>query len=243
MSAHFFISDAHLAGTGRLAEHRLEKFLEHIKGKADSLYILGDLFEFWFEFRAVMPKSGLKILTRLADLRRSSTKVFLFRGNHDLWFGKALQQEVGVEGFFDELDTVIDGLRVYLAHGDRIDQGVVSRFFRALMGNRFNAFLFSLLHPDIGVVLARRVASFSRTLMLRRQVTKIVQERLAEFARREIEQGFDIVMLGHTHLPEIKRFDKGVYVNVGDWLSSFTYGVIRDGKVSLEQWQNKEEPV
>ncbi len=245
MSGHYFISDVHLGRTkakavnpGGISKNQLADFLEHLRGKADSLYILGDLFEFWFEFREVMPKAGWEILTRLTELYRSGTKLFLFRGNHDVWFKGTVERTLGVKEVYDELATVIDGLRVYLAHGDQLDKSFISQAFRILMHNRFNAGLFSLIHPDIGVALARRVAGISRSLMIRRGVVKLVQERLADFAQRKIAEGFDVVIFGHTHIPEIRRFGQGVYLNLGDWLKSCSYGIIKDGKVSLEEWRS-----
>jgi UDP-2,3-diacylglucosamine hydrolase len=234
LSAHYFISDAHI-GTGLTdAERRLGRFLDSIRGRADSLYVLGDLFEFWFEYRRAIPKHGFRILSQLAELRRRGTGLFYLKGNHDFWFKDFLKRELGTEAA-DELDSRIDGRRVYLAHGDVLDRGFVPRASRTLMRSRLNGMFYSLVHPDLGIGLAQRVASKSRGLGAKLYLT----EAMARFARGKIQAGFDIVIMGHSHVPEQRRFGGGVYVNVGDWMSNFTYGVIADGVPSLCVFEEK----
>jgi len=232
LSAHYFISDAHL-GTGFLsAEQRLLQFLETIQGKADTLYILGDLFEFWFEYQRVVPKHGVRVLGRLADLRRAGTRVVYLRGNHDFWLKGFLEQELGVAAAGDELLTTIDGRQVYLAHGDAVDTGLVPRLFRRLVRSRLNGMFYSFIHPDIGMGLARWVARQSRDLGAK----LYLEAALARFATRMIAAGVEIVILGHSHVPEERLIGNGVYLNIGDWISHFTYGVIRDGIPRLERF-------
>lgn len=228
------MSDVHLGMGTPLAEMRFGDFLLSIKDRAKGLYVLGDLFEFWFEYRRVVPKIGFEILARMRDLAESGTKIFLFRGNHDIWFKGWLEHGLKVEGVFDEQEMVIDGLRVYLAHGDALDRGFVPRLFRSLMRSPINGFLFSCLHPDIGISLARRIAIRSRRGMEERGAAQKVQAAMVEFAREKIAGGYDVVMLGHSHIPEMSRIGSGVYINTGDWMKSFTYGMIREGKATLE---------
>ncbi len=231
---HYFISDTHIGAGNLNAERRLEDFITRLTGKAAALYILGDLFEFWFDFRRVVPKVNVGVLGALYQLRRCGTKIFLLRGNHDIWFNGWLERELGLEGVFDELTIAIDGLNVYLAHGDALDKSFVSRFFRRLMRSRFNARLFSSLHPDLGVGLAHRIAAKSRLAMRQRGTAAAVQAQLAEFARRKIAEGFDVVMLGHSHIPEALSLERGLYINTGDWINHFTYGLIKEGRATLE---------
>ncbi|MEO0079899.1 MAG: UDP-2,3-diacylglucosamine diphosphatase [candidate division WOR-3 bacterium] len=234
MSARYFISDAHIGAGFSGAEQRLNRFLEAIQGRADGLYILGDLFEFWFEYQRVVPRHGLRILGRLADLHQSGTKVVFLRGNHDYWLGYFLKREFGMIVAGDELAETVDGHRVYLTHGDGIDRGVVARLFRRLVRSRLNSSLYSLLHPDIGIGLARWVAGRSRELGAK----LYLQEAMARFAERKIiKEGFEIVIMGHSHLPEERIFGNGRYLNIGDWVKNFTYGLIQDGRVSLERFR------
>jgi UDP-2,3-diacylglucosamine hydrolase len=232
LSAHYFVSDAHIGGSSPEAEQRLYRFFESIRGEANSLYILGDLFEFWFEYGNSIPKRGFRALAELAELSRTGTHIGYLKGNHDFWFKDFWQRELGAEAA-DELDVKLDGKRVYLAHGDSLDRALVPRVFRTLMRSRFNGWLFSLLHPDIGIGLAHAVASISRAGTHKPGIV----EDMAEFARGKLESGFDVVILAHSHVPEFRGMGGGTYMNIGDWLTRFTYGVIRDGAPSLERFE------
>jgi len=234
LSEHYFVSDAHIGGGSPDAEQRLFRFLESIRGRAESLYILGDLFEFWFEYGRAIPKLGFRALAELAELRRTGTRIGYLKGNHDFWFKDFWRRELGAEAA-DELDLTLDGKRVFLAHGDRLDRGFVPRFFRALMRNRLNGWLYSLLHPDLGIGLAQAVARTSRVESTKPSLV----EDMARFAGSRLAAGFDIVILGHSHVPEVRQLGNGVYLNVGDWLTHFTYGVIRDGVPSLEVFDGR----
>jgi UDP-2,3-diacylglucosamine hydrolase len=161
LSAHYFVSDAHIGGGNPDAEQRLFRFLESIRGKAESLYILGDLFEFWFEYSRAIPKSGFRALAELSELSRTGTRIGYLKGNHDFWFKDFWRRELGAEAA-DELDITFDGKRVFLAHGDGLDRALVPQFFRVLMRSRLDGWLYSLLHPDVGIGLALAVARASR---------------------------------------------------------------------------------
>lgn len=236
MSAHYFISDGHVGAGFPESERQLVAFLEQIRGSADSLFILGDLFEFWFEYQRAIPRHGFQVMTRLAELKQAGTRIVYLQGNHDFWFSSFLERELGVETPGDELVTEIDGRRSYLAHGDGLDRGFVPRTFRRLMRSRMNGALYSLIHPDIGIRLAQWVAGRSRELGAK----FYLREDMARFAAAKTEQGFDIVMLGHSHVPELRQFPAGVYVNVGDWVRSFSYGMIRDGVAALKFFSGKD---
>ncbi len=231
MSAHYFVSDAHIGARPGQSEARLLSFLETIRGAAESLYLLGDMFEFWFEYRHVIPKQGLRLLSLLAELRRQGTAIGYLKGNHDFRFEDFLARQLGTEAA-DELDATIDGRRVYLAHGDALDCGLVPRLFRGLMRSRLNRALYSLLHPDLGIGLAYRVALLSRDLGAK----PYLQEAMARFASEKLDAGFDIVIMGHSHVPEMRELGPGVYVNIGDWVRNFTYGRMEDGRVTLERF-------
>lgn len=242
MSVHYFISDVHLGIGNAGAEERFQQFLLSIRDRAEALYILGDLFDFWFEYRRVVPRISLEVLTRLARLAETGTRVYLLRGNHDVWFKGWLERGLKLEGVFDELVVRIGDRRCYLTHGDALDRGFVPRIFRGLMRRGCAAALFSLLHPDLGIGLARRVAGFSRQRMEQRGDAVRVQRVLRDFARRKVAEGYQLVILGHSHIPEFVRFNgSGVYINTGDWLRNFTYAVLGEGEPELRRFPAVEE--
>lgn len=231
MSRHYFISDAHLgAGTGN-TEQKLFRFLDSLCGRADSLYILGDLFEFWIEYGRAIPKAGFRALSLLDELHRSGTTIGYLKGNHDFWFKDFLWREFGARAE-DELDITLDGKRLYLAHGDALDKGFVPRFFRRLVRNPVNGFLYSLLHPDLGIGLAQRVAERSRQLTAK----PYLLQAMTAFAETKLATGFDAVVLGHSHAPLLRRLGNGVYLNTGDWIVHSSYGLLCDGQFQLMEF-------
>ncbi len=229
MSAHYFVSDAHLGAAPAGAEKKLVAFLRSIRGQADSLYILGDLFDFWFEYGRAIPKHGFRVLAGLARLRETGTRIVYIAGNHDIRFTDFFRRELDIETAPALVET-IDGLRVFMRHGDEVDRRPVSLLFRRLMKSRLNNFLYSFVHPDIGIGFAAWVARRSRA----RGHDESLRTAMHEYARHRLADGHDVVMLGHVHYPELRKFPEGVYLNTGDWLDSFSYGVIRDGTVALE---------
>ncbi|MFO7651973.1 MAG: UDP-2,3-diacylglucosamine diphosphatase [bacterium] len=233
MSAHYFISDAHVGAGMPEAERRLVRFIDTIAGRADSLCILGDLFEFWFEYGRVIPKRGFAVLAALSNLARSGTRLVWLKGNHDFWFGDFIERELGGACAADRLDERIDGRRVFACHGDALDRGLVTWFFRSLMRSRFNAQLYSFLHPDLGVALAESVARRSRG----HEAGPELRRRLRDDALARLDSGYDLVLMGHTHEPEMVERGERAYINTGDWLTHFSYCVVRDGRPSLERFE------
>lgn len=231
MSAHYFVADAHLGAGAAESEQTLLCFLESIRGKADSLHVLGDLFDFWFEYHRAIPKHGVMVLAELSRLRHSGTRVVYLAGNHDFRVGELLRREVEVAPGRD-LEQTIDGLRVWMSHGDWLDERPESVLFRGLGRTRAATWLYSLLHPDIGVGLAAWVAGRSRD----REPNEALKAKMAEFAEQQLGKGYDLVVLAHSHLPDLRRFGTGTYLNAGSWLQYSAYGVIRHGTVALERF-------
>jgi UDP-2,3-diacylglucosamine hydrolase len=229
LSAHYFVADAHLGAAPAASEERFARFLESIRGRADTLVIVGDLFDFWFEYGRAIPKHGFRVLVQLSELRRTGTRVIYLTGNHDIRFRGFFRETLGIETgtVFDE---TVDGLRVYARHGDETDTRPVSRLFRGLMRSRLNNFLYSFVHPDLGIGFAGWVAGRSRA----RKKDETLRNVMLDYARARMADGHDLVVLAHLHLPELVETPEGTYLNCGDWLTHFSCGVIRDGRPGLE---------
>jgi len=203
-----------------------------VRHDGDRLIILGDLFDFWFEYGSAIPKTGFRVLLELARLRESGTRIVYLSGNHDLRFRGFFCRELGIETA-PELDETIDGKRVWMKHGEEIDRRWLSVFFRRLMRSRFNNFLYSFVHPDVGIGFANWVAARSRA----RGHDPGLKHEMRESAQEKLRAGADVAVMAHVHIPELRRTDCGVYVNTGDWLRHFSYAVIRDGVVTLEYFE------
>ena len=231
MSEHYFISDAHLGAAPVESEAKLVRFLAGLEGRADTLWILGDLFDFWFEYRWTIPKHGFRVLTALGRLRQAGTTITCLAGNHDLRMAGFFERALGVETAA-RVRVTLDGRRVLMRHGHEIDRRTIPRFFRLLMNSRLNNALYRLIHPDLGIALAGWVARRSR---YRPPDTRLAG-RMRGYARKCLEQGNDMVIFGHLHRPELVEFPEGSYLNTGDWLGNYSYGVLRDGVLSLEKF-------
>lgn len=221
---YYFISDGHFRATveddARIV--LLLDFFEKIKKGGRSLYLLGDIFEFGFEYRRAIPKGLFRVLSGLHGLVRSGVRVTFIRGNHDLWLGDFLE-ELGIEVRDSPVMVTLDGKRLYLGHGDEADTSPIHRLSQKIFRSRFNIFLFSLLHPNPGIKLAESLA------LANRKRGKNKEPILAGYARQKIGQGYDIVVLGHTHTPALEPVGSGWYMNVGDWVTNFSYGLLDKG--------------
>jgi len=245
MTELYFISDVHLAARLSEAEkkkqRRLLSFLEHIEGRAHTLYILGDLFDFWFEWYHVIPRYWFPVIHRLRRLIESGTPVFLIPGNHDFAAGSYLKNEVGISCVEESYRFTAGEKRFFLAHGDglaRSDRGY--RILKRIVRSSLAGFLFRTFIPaDLGMQLAKWISRSSREF---RQIDRSAwNEEYFAFAREKFAEGYDHVLLGHLHLPVEREVNGKKYINCGDWLSHFSYARF-DGRVlGLHSWSRDNE--
>lgn len=237
-SAIYFLSDAHL-GTGpaeaeRLKKANLAELFGRIKADRAGLYILGDLFDFWFEYRTVVQTAHVDIISMLKELRAAGIRVTYLAGNHDFWAGRFFTDELGIRVVKNQLELTLDGKRFFLAHGDGLETGdwAYKYLLKPVLRNPLSVWLYSLVHPDLGISFARWFSLVSRTHTDRQALRAGDPLRVAAagFAGR----GYDYVVLGHNHQPELTPIGTGVYLNLGDFFSHFTYGVYRDGVLTIE---------
>jgi len=237
----YFISDAHLGSNSpekeKLKEKRLLDFLERIKDDCQALYILGDLFEFWFEYKNAIPKEHFPVLMKLKEFSDSGIPVTYLVGNHDFWLGDFLSEQIGIKIVKKPISVEQQRKRIYLIHGDGLAKKDIGyRILKKILRNRVNIWLYRLLPPDFGIPLAKKVASFSRDKTQARN--KEFLRDYEEFAEEKIKQGYDAVIIGHTHQPCFEELDKGVYINLGDWFEHFTYGKLTQGKFCLLEYES-----
>jgi UDP-2,3-diacylglucosamine hydrolase len=217
-------------------EERLTAFLQHIAGHAEVLYVVGDLFDFWFEYRHAVPAHHHRILHQLAQLIRGGTRVVYLAGNHDFWLGDFFVREVGMQVSGEPLTVEHQGLKLFIAHGDGMatkDKGY--RLLKKILRHPFNIRLYRLIHPDIGIPLAR-LASVSSRAYTDQRVLELVQE-YEKAAAELLSRGYDAVVLGHSHYPVVRRLDGKTYLNIGDWITHFTYGSLHRGQLELHTWK------
>jgi len=231
-----FFSDAHL-GLGepdedRRKEERIIRFLRTVASKAEHLFIVGDLFDYWFEYKTVIPKGHIRLLGALAELRDQGVGITYLAGNHDFWLRSFFPTELGIEICLDPIERIIYGKRFLIHHGDGLlknDTGY--RILKKVLRSKVNIFLFSLLHPDLTGWLARWSSRTSRA-----HTGKKTYEGndMVEFARQKLGDGIDVVVMGHNHQSHISSMNGGTYVNLGDWIDENTYAVFNGKDIRLK---------
>ena len=237
----YVISDVHLGHAPESVERTLLTFLRSLPGRAGSLLINGDLFEFWFEWRSVVPRSGVRVLAALMDLRDAGVPMTMLAGNHDCWGGDVLR-EAGVEFLVGALKGDVGGWRAHVEHGDGLrdkeDRGY--RLLRRVLRNRLAIRAFGrILHPDFASRLAMGSSQTSRNYAPRDEGRGL---RTVAAGVLEADSSIELVVYGHSHVAALDRTPHGgVYANAGSWLDAPTYLVITPERIALRSWDGSAE--
>ena len=233
----YIFSDAHLgSGAPQLEEKKVAKIrelFEKVQADGDRLVILGDLFDFWFEYKHVVPKDHHRVLFMLTELTEAGIAVDYVSGNHDFWMGDFFAESIGVSLHRDVLELEYGAKRLHLTHGDGLapaDRGY--RVLKRILRNPVNVWLYRKLPPDWAIPLAKKVSGSSRQYTARRDHT--FARDYEAYARRKLAEGFDIVAIGHLHIPVYESWNSGVYVNTGDFINHFSYARLGEGVLTLE---------
>ena len=234
----YFFSDVHLGLGSREDERKKElhlvRFLDAVRIDAREIFIVGDLFDYWFEYQSVVPKGYVRLLGKLAVLTDSGVGVSYLAGNHDFWMKNYLSDELGISLFAEPVERVIDGRKFYIHHGDGLlknDTGY--RILKRILRNRLNISLFSLVHPDVTSGIARWSSRKSRAYTGKREYEG---NDMVEFAEKKIREGYDYVIMGHNHVSQVHRIGEGVYINLGEWITERSYAVFDGKKLTLKRW-------
>jgi UDP-2,3-diacylglucosamine hydrolase len=226
-----FISDIHLGlldeDTERQREKKVVEFLKEAKEVSDELYIIGDLFDYWFEYKRVMQKGFIRTLAALADYADNGNQIHYFIGNHDFMHRDFFEKEIGAKLYHDPIDVVLNDKRFFIGHGDGLvknDYGYI--FLKSILRNKFFQKLYSFVHPNLGISIASSSSKTSRKYTAKKNYGTI--DGLLETAKEKIDEGFDYVLLGHSHSRENLNYNNGTYINLGTWLDKPCYGKFVD---------------
>ena len=234
----YFSSDNHLGAPTPAEslprEKIFVKWLDSIKHDAEVIFLLGDLFDFWFEYRTVVPKGFVRVLGKLAELRDSGIQIHFFVGNHDLWMHDYFEKELNIPVYHDPKEFVFNNKHFFIGHGDGKGPGDKGyKRMKKVFINPFSKWLFRWLHPDIGVRVAQHLSVKNKLISGDEDKEFLGEEKewLAQYSKRKLEsKHFDYFVFGHRHLPmEIKVGENSTYFNLGDWINHYTYGVF-DGE-------------
>ena len=233
----YFASDFHLGSPShsesRKREDRIIRWLNAIEDNCSELFLMGDIFDFWFEYREVVPKGFVRLQGKLGMMSDAGIKIYFFKGNHDMWVNDYFTKEMGIEIISDELVMERAGKRFYLHHGDGLGPGDQKyKLLRKIFRNPVCQWLFSIIPPSIGLGIANWWSGSSRLANSTEEVFNGVEnEWLAVYAKEQLQKShFDYFIFGHRHLPlDIQLTDKSRYVNIGEWINFNSYAVF-DGK-------------
>jgi UDP-2,3-diacylglucosamine hydrolase len=245
----YFASDFHLgvpnAASSLEREKRIIRWLDSIKGDAEELWLLGDLFDFWFEYKHVIPKGYIRFLGKLAEISDSGIPIFVFTGNHDMWIFDYLPKEIGITLYRKPVTREWNNKKLYIGHGDGLGPGDHGyKFIKKVFANPLCQFLFKWIHPDIGIGIANFFSGRSR--LANDDYDKVYlgddKEWLAIYAREVLEkEHFDYFIFGHRHLPiDIQVGEHSRYINLGEWIKYNSYAVFDGEKLELKRFEAKD---
>lgn len=241
----YFVSDIHLGIDTVLPSRDREKlliqWLDDISRDAAQIFLLGDLFDFWFEYKTVVPKGHVRLLGKLAELRDRGIDMYIFTGNHDMWMFDYFPEEFDIPICRDEMQTTILDHRFFIAHGDGKGPGDNGyKMIKKIFQSRICQWLFARLHPNFGIGLANYLSRRSRSSGEEPEFLG-ENEWLLQYARRKLDElpDIDYFIFGHRHLPLDMQIGSGStrYINLGDWMYHFTYAVYDGESLRLEAYE------
>ncbi len=241
----YFASDNHLGAPTKHASFPREKkfvaWLDSIKDDAAAIFLLGDLFDFWFEYKTVVPKGFTRTLGKLAEISDSGIPIYYFVGNHDLWMNGYFEEELNIPVFHQPREFSFNEKTFFIGHGDGLGPGDKGyKRMKKVFTNPSSKWLFRWLHPDIGMRLGHYF-SVKNKLISGDEDAKFLgndHEWLVQYSKRKLDtRHYDFFVFGHRHLPlEIELNSNSRYFNLGDWISHYTYGFFDGKEFQLKQF-------
>ena len=248
----YFLSDFHLGAPdhdGSLEREKLlVRFLDEIKHDAAEVFLVGDMFDFWYEYRRVVPKGHVRLLGKLAELSDSGVQLHFFVGNHDMWVKDYFSKELNMPEYFEPKEFERQGKKILVGHGDGLGPGDHGyKRLKKVFRNPVCQWLFGILPPAMGIGLANY---FSRRSRAQTGVNEEVflgedKEWLIIYSKEVLQQRpVDYFIFGHRHLAiDYRLSESSRYLNLGDWIRYFTYAVMEDGKLELKSYTGQEHKI
>jgi UDP-2,3-diacylglucosamine hydrolase len=244
----YFASDQHLGAPtsekSKEREKKLVRWLDIVKEDAEAIFLLGDLFDFWFEYKTVVPKGFVRVLGKLAEIKDSGIPIYFFVGNHDLWMNDYFEKELGIPVYHEPKEFVFSGKTFLIGHGDGLGPGDNGyKRMKKVFTNPFCKWLFRWLHPDLGVRLAQHFSVKNKLISGEEDVAFLGEEKenLIQYCKQVLAtKHYDYFVFGHRHLPMKLSLEKNSeYINLGDWISYFTYGVFDGGCLEIASFKGE----
>jgi UDP-2,3-diacylglucosamine hydrolase len=242
----YFLSDFHLGApdvaSSLVREKKIVAFLDIIKQDAEAIFIVGDLFDFWYEYKKVVPKGYVRILGKIAEITDAGIPIHFFVGNHDMWMKDYFQKELNTAVYFEPNAFSFYNKRFLIGHGDGLGPGDEGyKFIKKIFRNKFCQMMFGAIPPNIGIGLADYFSKKSRAKTGKTNEVFLGEDKewLVVYSKEILQkEHYDYFIFGHRHLPlDIELNEKSRYVNLGDWIKYFTYAVFDGERLSLEYYK------
>lgn len=243
----YFLSDFHLGAPNYASSLEREKkivaFLRSIQSTATAIFIVGDMFDFWYEYKKVVPKGYTRLFGKLAEITDGGVPVYFFVGNHDMWMSGYFEQELNIKVFYEPQEYQWNGKQFLIGHGDGLGPGDYGyKFLKKVFRNPIFQWLFGVLHPSWGIGLANYFSRKSRekTGTSDEHFMGEDKEWLVMYCRTILSQkSVDYFIFGHRHYPiDYILNEKSHYINLGDWINNFTYAEFDGNTVQLKKWED-----
>jgi UDP-2,3-diacylglucosamine hydrolase len=243
----FLFSDAHLGGhddsTETVKVEALGRFFRHLTDTgASALYVVGDFWDFGFEYKHCLPKELLWGLAELGRLTNEGVEVHFIGGNHDFWINDFLVRRIGIICHSNPVELNLDGQRYFLAHGDGISSDDAGyRLLKRILRSRILVRLYGIIHPDIGIPFAKWIAGLGKA---DKEADPCFPDLESVARKKIVDEGYQGAIFGHRHFPQTEQLETGRIIVLGDWIRWFTYLCFHDGELSLERWpaEGKNRP-
>jgi UDP-2,3-diacylglucosamine hydrolase len=240
-----FASDFHLGSpdypTSLEREKKIIRWLDSIKNDTSVIFILGDIFDFWFEYRYTIPRGHSRLMGKFAELRDAGIEIIFFTGNHDMWMFDYFPKEFGIPVHRKPVSIKINDVAFHLGHGDGLGPGDrIYKMIKKIFENKFSQWLFSWIHPNLGIPLANYLSKDSRGKNLKKDLEFLGdREWLLQYCREvENKEHHDIYIFGHRHMPlDLPLNEKSRYINLGDWMSHCTYATLSGNEIKLQKFE------
>lgn len=243
----YFMSDSHLGVPDYVSslarEKKLVRWLDQVSPDAEEIFLLGDIFDFWFEYSKVVPKGYTRLFGKLAEVSDKGIPIHFFTGNHDMWVLNYFKNELGLLIHREPLELTLQGKKVFVGHGDGLGSDDRSyKFLKKFFSWRFPRLLFSLIPPRLGIGFANYLSKMSRLSHSEndRHFLGEEKEHLILFSKELLKKRrFDYFIFGHRHYPIMLDLEEGVgFINTGDWIRNFSYAEMENGIIALKYFKH-----
>ena len=224
-------------------EKKIIRWLNAIQHDAQIIFLVGDIFDFWYEYKSVVPKGYVRLLGKLAELTDNGIEIRVFTGNHDMWMFGYFEEELNIKVARKPESLLLNETKIHIGHGDGLGPGDYTyKLLKRVFENKINRFLFSRIHPNFAIGLAKTWSSRSRAAEIKKEEAFFGEkEWLIQYCKQiQLKNSHHYYIFGHRHYPiQYALENNAEYINLGEWMNYYTYAVFDGTKIVLKTFENE----